>query len=353
MTPLVRNRAALEAVSVSKRFARKLDYAETDRKRCFGAELERAAVHAVDDGRPRRHAPARSSAWSANPAAANRRSAASSPASCRRASGEVRCEGQAAHGLRAEEARAARLAAQMIFQDPMSSLNPRKRVLDIIGEAPVVHGIVTAPEMRDYVAELMRAGRPRSQLSRPLSAPVLRRPAAAHRHRPRAGGEAAASSSATRRSRRSTSRSRRRCSTCSWTCARIRPHLPVHQPRSRRREAYLATGSSIMYLGRVVESATAGRALRQAEPSLYPGAARRSAARRDRRRGVHADQGRNPVAASSAAGLPFPSALSVCFDRCREEAPALKRARPGHVSACHLNDCRQLRQPNATAEAAI
>ena len=36
-------------------------------------------------------------------------------------------------------------AAQMIFQDPMSSLNPRKRVIDIIGEAPVAHGIVSAP----------------------------------------------------------------------------------------------------------------------------------------------------------------------------------------------------------------
>ena len=30
----------------------------------------------------------------------------------------------------------------MIFQDPMASLNPRMRVIDIVGEAPVVHGIV-------------------------------------------------------------------------------------------------------------------------------------------------------------------------------------------------------------------
>ncbi|NQW11821.1 MAG: ATP-binding cassette domain-containing protein [Alphaproteobacteria bacterium] len=51
------------------------------------------------------------------------------------------------------------LKIQMIFQDPMSSLNPRMRVRDIIGEAPVVHGLATAAELDDYVAEmLLRVG---------------------------------------------------------------------------------------------------------------------------------------------------------------------------------------------------
>ena len=30
----------------------------------------------------------------------------------------------------------------MIFQDPYASLNPRMRVVDIVGEAPVVHGLI-------------------------------------------------------------------------------------------------------------------------------------------------------------------------------------------------------------------
>ncbi len=47
------------------------------------------------------------------------------------------------------------LAVQMIFQDPMSSLNPRKRVRDIIGEAPRVHGLIAAAELDDYVGEEM------------------------------------------------------------------------------------------------------------------------------------------------------------------------------------------------------
>lgn len=48
------------------------------------------------------------------------------------------------------------LAVQMIFQDPMASLNPRMRVEDIIGEAPLVHRLINAADKRDYVANFMR-----------------------------------------------------------------------------------------------------------------------------------------------------------------------------------------------------
>ncbi|MGN6807432.1 MAG: ABC transporter ATP-binding protein [Trinickia sp.] len=48
-----------------------------------------------------------------------------------------------------------RLATQMIFQDPLSSLNPRKRVRDIIGEAPLVHGFVERKHLDAYVADVM------------------------------------------------------------------------------------------------------------------------------------------------------------------------------------------------------
>jgi peptide/nickel transport system ATP-binding protein len=49
----------------------------------------------------------------------------------------------------------AKVAVQMIFQDPFASLNPRQRVADIIGEAPLVHGIVGRAELADYVDEVM------------------------------------------------------------------------------------------------------------------------------------------------------------------------------------------------------
>jgi len=43
----------------------------------------------------------------------------------------------------------------MIFQDPYASLDPRMRVIDIIGMAPVRHGIIKAADKRAYVTGLM------------------------------------------------------------------------------------------------------------------------------------------------------------------------------------------------------
>ncbi|MFW2543679.1 ABC transporter ATP-binding protein [Primorskyibacter sp. 2E107] len=47
------------------------------------------------------------------------------------------------------------LPTQMIFQDPFSSLNPRKRVKSLIGEAPRIHRIAGPGEIERYVADMM------------------------------------------------------------------------------------------------------------------------------------------------------------------------------------------------------
>src|SRR5918996_3933079 len=48
---------------------------------------------------------------------------------------------------------------QMIFQDPFAALNPRMRVRDIVGEAPVVHGLVREKDLDAYLdALLVRCG---------------------------------------------------------------------------------------------------------------------------------------------------------------------------------------------------
>lgn len=70
--------------------------------------------------------------------------------------GRVLWEGQAVSGLSSEAHHAYTLGAQMIFQDPMSSLNPRIRAGEIVGEAPRVHGLVSAKEQAEYVADLFR-----------------------------------------------------------------------------------------------------------------------------------------------------------------------------------------------------
>ncbi len=73
--------------------------------------------------------------------------------------GTIRYRGEDVSKLEGARRREADLAVQMIFQDPMASLNPRLRVEDIVGEAPLVHGLIDAAHKRDYVAEtLIRVG---------------------------------------------------------------------------------------------------------------------------------------------------------------------------------------------------
>ncbi len=46
---------------------------------------------------------------------------------------------------------------QMIFQDPMASLNPRKKVSDIIGEGLEIHGLCKNPgEREEKISEMLR-----------------------------------------------------------------------------------------------------------------------------------------------------------------------------------------------------
>ena len=69
--------------------------------------------------------------------------------------GKVTFRGQDYTTLTGDLKRDAALKVQMIFQDPMSSLNPRLRVADIVGEAPLVHGLVKRSELEDYLADVL------------------------------------------------------------------------------------------------------------------------------------------------------------------------------------------------------
>ncbi len=71
-------------------------------------------------------------------------------------SGERFWRGRQLGKLPAAEARRQQLKLQMIFQDPYASLNPRMRVVDIVGEAPVAHGLVNARQRREYVATMLQ-----------------------------------------------------------------------------------------------------------------------------------------------------------------------------------------------------
>ena len=70
--------------------------------------------------------------------------------------GQVFFEGREVLGMPPQELLGVRRNMQMIFQDPYSSLNPRMRVRNMLGEVLKVHNIIPAQERRDRVAELLR-----------------------------------------------------------------------------------------------------------------------------------------------------------------------------------------------------
>ncbi|MEP3279243.1 MAG: ABC transporter ATP-binding protein [Stappiaceae bacterium] len=81
--------------------------------------------------------------------------------------GQIRISGSEIHGLGRVETKAIRREAQMIFQDPMASLDPRMRVGDLVAEPLVIHAIGTPEEQHERVAHLFdRVGLSRDQMER-------------------------------------------------------------------------------------------------------------------------------------------------------------------------------------------
>jgi len=70
-------------------------------------------------------------------------------------SGKVFFEGRDITNLSRRAMRPLRREVQMIFQDPYSSLNPRRRVGAIIGDPFAIHNIATGAERKRKVQELM------------------------------------------------------------------------------------------------------------------------------------------------------------------------------------------------------
>ncbi len=70
--------------------------------------------------------------------------------------GTVRYKGEDFFAYRGEELRRLRRQMQIIFQDPVSSLNPRMTVGNIVGEPLTVHGIAKGREREERVASLLQ-----------------------------------------------------------------------------------------------------------------------------------------------------------------------------------------------------
>jgi oligopeptide/dipeptide ABC transporter ATP-binding protein len=253
--------------------------------------------------------------------------------------GKVLFKGQDIATLPQDQARDAKLKVQMIFQDPYASLNPRMRIADIVGEAPLVHGLVKREGFDAYLdAQLHRAG---------LDPSYKRR----YPHQ-FSGGQ---------RQRIGIARAlavQPEFLVCDEAVAALDVSIQaqiLNLFMDLRRELdltylfishdlgvveHLSDRVLIMYLGRIVESAASEEVF--ARPNHpYTQALLAEVPRIEaRKRRFTAISGEIPSAIAPPSGCHFHPRCPHAMPRCAEEAPVLRDIAPGHRSACHLNDLR-------------
>jgi peptide/nickel transport system ATP-binding protein len=72
-------------------------------------------------------------------------------------SGRVRFDGEDLTAMQGERLRKMRRRVQLIFQDPIASLNPRRRIGDIVAEPLIIAGVADAKQRRQRVHDVLSA----------------------------------------------------------------------------------------------------------------------------------------------------------------------------------------------------
>ena len=148
------NDAMLTVDNLSKNFVKKLDLAGKIAQK-LGSNIREEVVHAVDG--VSLAIPKGSVVGLVGESGCGKSTLGRMIAGILRPTGgDITYKGVSITKMSGDEAARAALQTQMIFQDPFASLNPRMRVIDIIGEAPVTHGFTTAAEKDSYVCDVMK-----------------------------------------------------------------------------------------------------------------------------------------------------------------------------------------------------
>ncbi len=148
------NDAMLTVDNLSKNFVKKLDLAGKIAQK-LGSNIREEVVHAVDG--VSLTIPKGSVVGLVGESGCGKSTLGRMIAGILRPTGgDITYKGVSITKMSGDEAARAALQIQMIFQDPFASLNPRMRVIDIIGEAPVTHGFTTAAGKDAYVCDVMK-----------------------------------------------------------------------------------------------------------------------------------------------------------------------------------------------------
>lgn len=253
--------------------------------------------------------------------------------------GDVLVDGQDRAAMSPTESRAARLAIQLIFQDPYLSLNPRRRIRDIVGEAPLIHGMADRVDLDDYVAaQLKRAG-----LDPSLADRYPHEFSGGQRQRIGIARALAVNPSML---------------VCDEAVAALDVSIQAQilnlfmDLREQLNLTYLFISHDlgvveqlsdrvvIMYLGRVVESAPVEEIFRHPNHP-YTQTLLAEIPRIDaRKKHFTAIRGEMPSPLAPPSGCHFHPRCPHAMPRCKTEVPQLRGIAIKHVSACHLNDAR-------------
>ena len=230
-----------------------------------------------------------------------------------------------------------RRQVQVVFQDPYSSLSPRMRVGEIIGEPIEAHERLSRREVRDARRGALAAGRPPARHGPALSARVQRRAAPAPGHRPRAVHHA---------------RLIVLDEPVSALDVSIRAHIIslLEELQARLGVSYLFIAHDLAAVSRTsasrspsctwASSSRSPTASSCAPSPLHPYTKALFAAslpsHPDEPREEIVLSGEVPSALNPPSGCHFHPRCPFAMPRCSEDEPKLMAAAPGHRVACHL-----------------